>query len=413
MSSPIPIFIISCNRLSVLRESIDSFKKYISTPLQFIIHDNCSTYVPLLEYFEQLEREGVLIYHSGINVNNCDQLNNISSTINDWYSKYDAPFYIVTDPDIALIPPCDDILELYSYILDTNPSIDVVGPMLRIDDIPDYYPLKSEVVKRHTEQFWHKEPSFLLWKDQNIGFQEALIDTTFGMYRKGYHFHRLSKGLRIYQPYWACHLDWYIDPNNMTEDQIYYLNHASEVSHWGGVWLKKRQDNISIDIPSQHGKFYINSGNDFNENETGYFYHKNNTYYFHQEFILPPNTQSIRFDPVEGCGCFLQDLIIKSDLDEIIDFQICNGFKSENNGIIFITEDPQILINVNEKNTKIIIVECNIWLFSLKTNDTPPPPYILVIKILLIMQFLMKWYLMLFLTIFGICSTSVNGSKKQ
>jgi len=237
--SKIPIFIISCNRVTVLQECINSFRKFIAAPFQIVIHDNCSSYVPLLNYLEQLEGEGVLVYRSSAKVNFDYELNNVSATIENWFNEHDAPYYIVTDPDIALVQQCDDIIDFYAHILDTNPSIEVVGPMLRIDDIPDYYPLKNEVIQRHNEQFWHKKPSFLKWKNCDVGFQEALIDTTFGMYRKSYKFHRLSKGYRTYQPYWARHLDWYLDPNKMTDDQKYYLKNASNVSHWGGAWLKK------------------------------------------------------------------------------------------------------------------------------------------------------------------------------
>ena len=66
------------------------------------------------------------------------------------------------------------------------------------------------------------------------------IDTTFGMYRRGYAFRRLSQGFCAYAPYQARHLDWYLDPDALTEDQRYYMEHAFVVSPWGGVWLRRK-----------------------------------------------------------------------------------------------------------------------------------------------------------------------------
>ena len=55
----VPIFIISCNRLQSLQETIGSYKKNIGTPFEIVIHDNNSTYKPLLDYLGKLENEGV------------------------------------------------------------------------------------------------------------------------------------------------------------------------------------------------------------------------------------------------------------------------------------------------------------------------------------------------------------------
>lgn len=235
----VPIFIITCNRLRCLQESINSYKKYIGSPFELIIHDNNSTYGPLLDYLTQLKKEGVTVYRSTEGVNVETQLNDVSRTIDDWFTVHSASHYVVTDPDIALEGNCEDILELYSSLLDTVKNIEVVGPMLRIDDIPDFYPLKQKVIERHTKQFWHKAPSTLTWRNKSIQYQLARVDTTFGMYRRGFKFHRLCTGYRTYAPYWARHLDWYINPLSMEADQLYYMKHASSVSHWSGTWLRE------------------------------------------------------------------------------------------------------------------------------------------------------------------------------
>lgn len=234
----IPIFIISCNRLKTLKESIESYKK-IGSNITFVIHDNNSTYPPLLDYLRTLENQGIKVYYHRKNVTRENQLNLVKNSIDDWFKHHTAPYYVVTDPDIALCDESEGILELYAHILDTMPHIEVVGPMLRIDDLPDFYPLKQKAIKKHFEQFWHKTPLKMQWNNKTIHYQHAPIDTTFGMYRKEFTFQRLCNGIRTYDPYWAQHLDWYIDPNNMSEDQIYYMQQASRVSHWGGAWLRE------------------------------------------------------------------------------------------------------------------------------------------------------------------------------
>jgi hypothetical protein len=236
----VPIFIISCNRLCCLQAAIGSYRKCIGSPYELVIHDNNSTYRPLLDYLKRLEKEGVSVYYSTVNVSVEKQLDTVSDTIDDWFTKHSASHYVVTDPDIALEGNCEDILELYAYLLDTVKSIEVVGPMLRIDDIPDFYQLKQEVIERHTEQFWHKKPLTLQWRNKIIQYQLARVDTTFGMYRRYFKFHRLTKGYRTYAPYWARHLDWYINLNSLEEDQLYYLKNASGVSHWSGTWLREK-----------------------------------------------------------------------------------------------------------------------------------------------------------------------------
>lgn len=235
----VPIFIISYNRLRCLQTTIESYRKCIGSPFELVIHDNNSTYRPLLDYLKQLEKEGVTVYYSTVNVAVEKQLDNVSDTIDDWFTKHSASHYVVTDSDIALEGNCEDILDLYDYLLETVKNIEVVGPMLRIDDIPNFYPLKQKVIERHTEQFWYKKPSTLQWRNKIIQYQLARVDTTFGMYRRDFKFHRLSNGYRTYAPYWARHLDWYINPNYMEDDQLYYLQHASGVSHWSGAWLRE------------------------------------------------------------------------------------------------------------------------------------------------------------------------------
>jgi hypothetical protein len=125
-----------------------------------------------------------------------------------------------------------------------------------------------------------------------------------------------------------------------------------------------QENPIIIEEYKGEGRFYFDTGKNFNEEETVHFNHSKETNHFNYEIILPQNTKAIRFDPVEGYGCFVQNLVIKSDSGVPIDYQNLNGFKSENNGIIFTTTDPQILIVFDQCEIKKIEVNCDIWFFN-------------------------------------------------
>jgi len=126
-----------------------------------------------------------------------------------------------------------------------------VGPSLRIDNLPDHYPLKKKVIK-HENQFWkkkrlHKKP---------VKFYKVHIDTTFAMYR-GDHVKKndATMGARLCPPFTALHLDWYLDPDNLTEDQVYYLNAKDGLTHYGGKALKRAMGyEVSSDGESDFGK---------------------------------------------------------------------------------------------------------------------------------------------------------------
>jgi len=237
----IPVFYIARDRVGVLRKSLDSLAPF-REQLQIVLHDNESSFPGMLEYLSELESQGARVYSSKHTGSLEDISESVAQTIQRWFddSKSRAQHYVVSDPDIAFEDPPPDLLDIYRAILDRYSEAMVVGPMLRIDDIPDAYPLKEKVIQLHTEQFWHKEPVTVRILNKSIQIQQAPIDTTFGMYRRDFGFKRLNMGVRVYAPYAARHLDWYIDPANMQPDQVYYVNHASEVSHWGGAWLKEQ-----------------------------------------------------------------------------------------------------------------------------------------------------------------------------
>jgi hypothetical protein len=158
--------------------------------------------------------------------------------------KRNSPYFVVTDPDIMLDNVKGDILEFYIFLLEKHKEIVAVGPMLRVDDIPDYYILKDTVRRIHVPQFWDRIPVSIEFKGKKCPYQISPIDTTFAMYRTKEGFKRWNADcIRTRNPYIAKHLDWYIDMENLTEDQKYYMedyiSHGG-ISHWGATWIKEK-----------------------------------------------------------------------------------------------------------------------------------------------------------------------------
>ncbi|MFC1640722.1 hypothetical protein ACFL2D_01585 [Patescibacteria group bacterium] len=231
----VPIYIISFNRLRVLSETIESYQK-LEDDISIVILDTGSTYEPLLDYYKSLERQGVKIYYLN-KINKSEELNNLSSVIESHNKKVDPQYYALTDPDVSLEGSAGDTLRVFASFLEHFSEAKVVGPMLRIEDIPREYPARQFVYKKHIAQFWHKKPLLAKLEKQRIYYQFAKIDTTFGLYKADTIFQRKRDGIRIYYPYEAKHLDWYITPQNITEDQIFYNENSSSVAHWSGEYF--------------------------------------------------------------------------------------------------------------------------------------------------------------------------------
>lgn len=224
----IPIFIIVHNHLEILKRSLASYEKFIDHPKQFVFHNTNSQYKPCLEFLKERELQGDLVYHT-----NTNHHLSVMNTIRQYLSNHpDAEYYILTDPDIELNNAKSNLVETFIYLLNKY-NVYSVGASLKIDDIPDHYPKKQAVFKRHTH--FHESPRIKEnFEGQDFETTRAAIDTTFQLIRArdidGRFPH--TNCLRAFEPYDARHLDWYIDPDNMTDCQKFYSDNATSISHW-------------------------------------------------------------------------------------------------------------------------------------------------------------------------------------
>ncbi|MCU1500242.1 MAG: glycosyl transferase family 2, partial [Acidimicrobiales bacterium] len=148
-------------------------------------------------------------------------------------------YFVVSDPDVvpdAMCPP--DAIDHFRAVLDRHPELDKVGFGLRIDDLPQHYALRDDVVDWEGK-FW--DPAI----EVEPGLYAAGIDTTFALYRPLERRHEMMRAMRTGKPYVARHLPWYVDSSDLSEEDQYYRLHAdTTMSNWDQPrlpWWKQRR----------------------------------------------------------------------------------------------------------------------------------------------------------------------------
>ena len=113
--------------------------------------------------------------------------------------------------------------------------------------------------------------------------------------------------------------------------------------------LSKSLDEIQAKyLPSLMSHIYYDTGNGFNHEEllqVPLFRHEN---YFKAEVTIPQNVKSIRFDPVEGFACIVDNIQINTDAGKI-EYTNINGIALDGFNL-FDHFDPQIFIDFEGKN---------------------------------------------------------------
>jgi len=216
-----PIFIISKNRLSCLKQLIEKLEKYNLKNIYIL--DNASTYEPLLTYLDKIP------------YNICKLNENLGHLALWKCKKFDhiiknIPF-ILTDPDVIPIDNCpDDFIYKFYEILEKYQDITKVGFSLKIDNLPDSYNLKETVMKWEM-QFWQNK----ITSDFNFNIYRAKIDTTFALYKPNISPNERSwfNAVRTGGNYMAEHTAWYSDSSNLTGEEKFYIENASsQINNW-------------------------------------------------------------------------------------------------------------------------------------------------------------------------------------
>ena len=211
----IPIVINNFNRLTHLSALIAFLER--SGFKKIIIIDNGSTYGPLLEYYATTRHE---VVRDGANYGH------LALWKNGLYQRLKWNYFVYTDSDVLPVKECpENFLTHFKKVLDAHFHLDKVGFGIVIDDLPDSFALKEKVIN-HEKRFWKNEV------DENVF--DAPIDTTFALYKP---FSTLKFGevytlaaYRLGFPYVVRHLPWYVDSDNLSEEEQYYVEHSNNSS---------------------------------------------------------------------------------------------------------------------------------------------------------------------------------------
>lgn len=165
----IPIFIISYNRKETLKLCVERFQK--DGYKNLIILDNASTDEATLDYLKGLSCKVVFLKTNyGHHVLwDCGLFDDIIA----------SDYYVLTDPDVLPIEECpSDYVEQFYRILEQHPEKTKVGFALKLDDLPENYKYKYDII-RFESFYWEKRMKY------QFPIYDAPIDTTFALYKPG------------------------------------------------------------------------------------------------------------------------------------------------------------------------------------------------------------------------------------
>ena len=211
MRNHFPVIINNRDRLEAPKAMVEALL-WRNTE-QIWIYDNASTYEPLLEWYDEIDGD--------VNVVRGHNAGYLALFNTGLIDKIPGEWLCYTDPDIELNPNMPHNYQEQMLAVAEEYKIDKVGLALRVDDLPDHYPYKGNVL-RNEDRHWHKEVGPNLF--------EAHTDTTFHLTKRVDQF----ESIRMAGDFACKHLPWYYDPANMPQDEQYYLDNYDNwaVTHW-------------------------------------------------------------------------------------------------------------------------------------------------------------------------------------
>lgn len=218
-----PVFIICRDRLSPLLELIEWLEK--AHLKKIVLIDNDSAFPELVEYLSKTPYQVL------------DMKRNVGHTV-AWKESIipiliPSSYYIVTDPDV--IPASQSTHEVLKYLYEVHGAYKnhlKVGLGLKIDDLPDHYSLKKDVIQWES-QFWKSS------LDENVF--ESGVDTTFALYKPFTYQYIIHPSIRLGEPCTARHLPWYTNDSKLNDEDMFYRLRADQnVNTWNKGKLPER-----------------------------------------------------------------------------------------------------------------------------------------------------------------------------
>lgn len=188
--------------------------------------DNASSYPPLLDYLERTPHEVIRLPE------NLGAFALWRSVLPDLGLE---GRFVCSDPDVVPIDECPlDAIAYFGEILDRYPGYIKAGFGLRIDDLPEHYAMRDEVltVERYN---WERPLAPRLY--------DAFIDTTFALYRGPEAFDQVP-AVRTGYPYLARHTTWYLDEQNLPDEERYYRDRSTLTPWWSRDSVPAKLDRL-------------------------------------------------------------------------------------------------------------------------------------------------------------------------
>lgn len=199
-----------------------------------VVLDNKSTYQPLLNWYKE---EDINVFYCKDNYGP-GALDVCRRSEHQFKEKYlsiiEQEYHVYTDSDVV---PVDEVPDNFiDDMVDMAKTYQIpkLGLSLKIDDIPDYFALKNEVINHEGGFFtqgYIEDPRCKIFK--------AAVDTTFAVNSPGLDCGLHHGAYRTGDNYAARHMPWYYDTNNLPEDERYYYDNLTRISHWSAL-IKNR-----------------------------------------------------------------------------------------------------------------------------------------------------------------------------
>lgn len=202
----IEVFINNRDRLTTTKKMVEHL--LLLNPNQPItIIDNGSTYLPLLDWYESIRSYVKVDLHEN------------KGHLAFWHHKYDkiaGRYFVYTDSDLTLNPLMPKNWVEVMFDVMSRYSVRKVSLALEIDDLPSTYEFRNQVI-RNESRWWLQRIQDPFYK---LYFADT--DTTFSLLEN---FHdNCYQSVRIADNFTAKHAPWYIDLQNLDEEEKYYLN---------------------------------------------------------------------------------------------------------------------------------------------------------------------------------------------
>lgn len=226
----IPVFINVRNRLTTTRKLAEQIAE-LDTTVPILI-DNASDWGPLLDWYDTCQFEVIRLDGNHGHYAPWTHTDRIPRTPDEqaaFIEKYGGPYYVVTDCDLDIGSCPIDLLKTLAEPFSWGSGIIKSGLSLQIDDLPPW----QTRVKKWESRFWKKP---IESDGGKVAFYEASIDTTFAMYdvrnpRESALTPR-SLAVRSAPPCMARHVPWYLDGENLDQENQHYFATANASNSW-------------------------------------------------------------------------------------------------------------------------------------------------------------------------------------